>query len=288
MKKVLITGSGSYIGTSVEKWLERVPGAYQIKTVDMKEESWREQSFAGYDTVFHVAGIAHVSADPKKKELYFKVNKELAIETAEKAKKDGVKQFIFMSSLIVYGNSGKVGRKRMISYNTKEAPVDFYGESKLQAEQGMLPLADNNFHVAVIRPPMIYGRGSKGNYPRLSKLARKLPFFPRIQNCRSMLYIDNLCEFIRLVIDHESGGIFFPQNREYVSTSEMVKAIAECHNKKMHLTVFFNPFLYACAGFVGTVNKVFGNMAYEKEMSDDWDFAYCVADFKESVKQTEE
>lgn len=287
MKKILITGSGSYIGTNVERWLSRFTGDYQVDTVDMKAASWKEKSFAGYEVVFHVAGIAHVSADPKLKELYFSVNRDLVIETAKKAKQDGVRQFIFMSSLIVYGNSGKIGKQRMISAKTKETPADFYGESKLQAEQGILPLADSDFKVAVIRPPMIYGKDSKGNYRRLSHLAQKLPFFPGIQNCRSMLYIDNLCEFIRLLIEEGQGGIFFPQNKEYVSTSEMVKVIAACHGRKLHLTKLFNPAIYICAGFAGTVNKVFGNLAYEKEMSDYWEYRYCVVDFEESIRQTE-
>lgn len=287
MKRILITGSHSYIGTNVEKWLNRFESNYQVDTVDMKAASWKEKSFAGYDVVFHVAGIAHVSADPKLKELYFAVNRDLVIETAQKAKQDGVRQFIFMSSLIVYGNSGRIGTKKMISAQTKEAPADFYGESKLQAEKGILPLADSNFKVAVIRPPMIYGKDSKGNYRRLSRLAQKLPVFPDIENCRSMLYIDNLCEFIRLLIEEEQGGIFFPQNKEYVSTSEMVKVIAACHGRKMHLVKLFNPAVYVCARAVGMINKVFGNLAYEREMSDYWDYQYCVVDFEESIRQTE-
>ena len=287
MKKILITGAGSYIGTSVERWLSGFKGMYSVDTLDMRREDWKEHSFAGYDAVFHVAGIAHVSADPEKKDLYFKVNRDLAVETAKKAKADGAGQFIFMSSIIVYGNSARVGKEKWISPETETAPADFYGQSKLEAEQGMLPLADGSFHVVVIRPPMIYGKDSKGNYRKLSKLAGKTPLFPDIKNCRSMLYIENLCEFVRLLIEHESGGIFYPQNAEYVTTSEMVREIARVHHKKMHLTRLFNPAVYVCSFFFGMVNKVFGNMAYEKAMSAYWDYAYCVADFAESIKRTE-
>lgn len=287
MKKILITGADSYIGTSVEKWLQNSQGEYQIDTVDMKGDGWKTRSFSGYDAVFHVAGIAHVSADLKMEALYFAVNRDLAIATAKKAREDGVKQFIFMSSIIVYGNSAKVGKEKWISEKTEAAPADFYGQSKLQAEQGLLPLESDDFKVAVIRPPMIYGKGSKGNYRRLSGLARKTPLFPNIKNHRSMLYIDNLCEFVRLLIEHEGSGIFYPQNREYVTTSEMVKTIALCHNKKLHLTKLFNPAIYVCSRFAGIVNKVFGNMAYEKEMSEYWGYQYCVVDFEESIKRTE-
>lgn len=287
MKKILITGADSYIGCSVENWLSRFPEEFAVDTVDMKNKSWKSKSFAGYDTVFHVAGIAHVSADPKLKELYFSINRDLAVETAKKAKKDGVKQFIFMSSIIVYGNSARIGKERWISLKTKESPADFYGQSKLEAERGLKPLSDDNFRVAIIRPPMIYGKGSKGNYPRLSALARKVPVFPDIQNHRSMLHIDNLCEFVRLLIEYRCGGTFYPQNREYVTTSKMVKSIAAFHHKKLRLTRLFNPVLMLSGRFVGIVNKVFGSMAYEKEMSNYWDNQYCVVDFAESIKRTE-
>ena len=288
MKRILITGANSYIGCSVENWLRKHENEYEVDTVDMKDPGWKKHSFSGYDTVFHVAGIAHVSADPKLKDLYFEVNRDLAVLTAQKAKAEGVSQFIFMSSIIVYGNSAGIGKEKWITAETKENPADFYGQSKLEAEQGMLPLADETFHVAVIRPPMIYGKGSKGNYVRLSGLAKKIPFFPNIKNIRSMLFIDNLCEFVRLLTDSGEGGIFYPQNQEYVSTGEMVKEIAACHHKKMHLTGIFNPVLRLGSKCVGMINKVFGNLAYDRKMSDYWDFAYCVADFKESVRRTEE
>lgn len=287
MKKILITGKESYIGTNVESWLLRTSGMYQVDTIDMKDDNWKTVSFSEYDVVFHVAGIAHVSADPKMEKLYFAVNRDLTIETAKKARAEGVKQFIFMSSIIVYGNSARVGKEKKISFDTKEQPADFYGQSKLEAERGILPLESESFKVAVIRPPMIYGKGSKGNYRRLSALARKVPIFPDIKNCRSMLHIDNLCEFVKLLIEHESSGIFYPQNREYVTTGEMVKAIALCHNKKLHLTGIFNPAIRVCGRFAGIINKVFGSMAYEKEMSEYWGYQYCVVDFEESIRRTE-
>lgn len=170
-----------------------------------------EGFLAGYDVVFHVAGIAHVSSDPKMEDLYYKVNRDLTIETAKKAKAEGVKQFIFMSSIIVYGDSSS--SKRVIDANTVPAPSNFYGNSKLQAEQGIKDLEADNFKIVVLRPPMIYGKGSKGNYPRLANISTKLPVFPDIDNERSMLHIDNLCEFIKVMIDYEEAGLFFPRTR---------------------------------------------------------------------------
>ena len=182
MKYVLITGAGSYIGQSFEQWaLHRYPEEFQIDTIDMIDENWQEKSFARYDIVFHVAGIAHadtgkVSED--RKALYYKINRDLAVETARKAKRDGVKQFVFMSSMIIYGKSIAPGKRKVITRDTKPCPENFYGDSKWQAEQAVRELSRDGFHVAVLRPPMIYGKGCKGNYPVLARMARNLRVFP--------------------------------------------------------------------------------------------------------------
>ena len=175
MKKILITGKNSYIGTSLEEWLLKNPGNYQVDAIDTKESKWQEMDFSFYDVVFHVAGIAHVSADPKMRELYYKVNRDLTIEVAKKAKAEGVKQFIFMSSIIVYGDGAN--SESIITRSTVAMPSNFYGDSKLQAEEGIRPLESASFKIVILRPPMVYGKGSKGNYPKLAKLAQKTPFF---------------------------------------------------------------------------------------------------------------
>jgi nucleoside-diphosphate-sugar epimerase len=284
MKKILITGKNSYVGMSLEKWLENYPDGYLIDSISLRDDSWKGKDFSGYDVVFHVAGIAHVSSDPKMEEMYYKVNRDLTIETAKKAKTEGVKQFIFMSSIIVYGDSSS--DTRVIDRNTVPTPSNFYGNSKLQAEEGIKPLESDNYKVVVIRPPMIYGKGSKGNYPKLAKVAQKLPIFPDIENQRSMLHIDNLCEFIRLMIDNEESGIFFPQNSKYVKTSEMVKLIAEAHVKKVKLIKLFNPVLKMLGLKLGIVNKVFGNLVYEMKMSD-YKENYRIRNLQESIMATE-
>jgi len=286
MKKILITGANSYIGISLEKWLAKWADKYFVDTVDMIDGSWKENDFAKYDVVFHVAGIAHVSSDPKMEDLYYKVNRDLTIDTATKAKSSGVKQFIFMSSIIVYGNSSDINKKMVITKNTVPKPSNFYGNSKLQAEEGIESLKSDDFKIAVLRPPMIYGKGSKGNYPKLASYAQKLPIFPNVHNERSMLHIDNLCEFIRLMIDNEESGVFFPQNSEYVKTAELVKLIAEAHGKKIILTKLFNPLLKLMGFFVGMVNKAFGNLVYEKSLSD-YKENYRIRDLQQSIIATE-
>lgn len=284
MKKILITGKNSYIGTSLENWLMREPDKYKIDTIDMTEGSWKAKDFSAYDVVFHVAGIAHVSSDPKMEDIYYKVNRDLTIETAEKAKAEGVKQLIFMSSIIVYGDSSS--SKRVIDGNTIPTPSSFYGNSKLQAEEGIKRLESDNFKIVVLRPPMIYGKGSKGNYPRLANMAKKIQVFPDVDNERSMLHIDNLCEFIKAMIDHEERGLYFPQNKEYVKTSELVKAIAEVHGKKIWMTSGMNWLIRMMFG-IRLVNKVFGNLVYEKSMSEYDKANYRIRDFRESIELTE-
>lgn len=290
MKHILITGANSYVGTSFEKYINaNFPDAYKIETLDMLDEHWQKKDFSKYDTVFHVAGIAHAdvgNVSENEKALYYKVNTELTIETAKKAKRDGAKQFIFMSSSIVYGDSAPIGKTKTITRDTPTAPSNFYGDSKLRAENGILPLQSDNFNVVVLRAPMIYGKGSKGNYPILSKFARKLPIFPYVKNIRSMLYIENLCEFIRLMIENSEHGIFHPQNAEYSNTSEIVKMIANAYGQKNVTVKGFSWALKLLGYFTGLINKAFGSLSYDMRLSD-YKENYRVCSLKESIERTE-
>ena len=271
MKRILITGANSYIGTSFERYIkEHYPEQYRIDTVDMIDGGWRKKSFSGYDSVFHVAGIAHSDSgkiSAEKEKLYYSVNTDLTIETAKKAKADGAGQFIFMSSAIVYGESAPIGKDKLITKDTPVSPANCYGDSKVQAENGIRPLNDETFKVVILRPPMIYGKGSKGNYPLLAKLALKTPIFPNVKNERSMLYIENLCEFVRLMIENSESGTFWPQNAEYSNTSELVKMIAEVHGKRVRLVKGFGWALKLLSHVTPIVNKAFGSLRYETGMS---------------------
>ncbi|MEK4994795.1 NAD-dependent epimerase/dehydratase family protein [Paenibacillus sp. FSL H7-0918] len=285
-RKVLITGKGSYVGTNFIKWLEQWPDQHEVVELSVRGTEWKEHDFSIYDVVLHVAGIAHVSTDPSMEQQYYKVNRDLAIEVAEKAKKEHVKQFIFTSSIIVYGDSSHINKKRIIDKNTKPQPSNFYGNSKLQAEEGISLLESDDFKVVIIRPPMIYGKGSKGNYLKLAKISRISPIFPNVDNQRSMLHIDNLCEFIRLMIENKEKGLFFPQNDEYVNTSEMVKIIAETNGKKIKLVKGFNPFLFLLRRYVKVLNKIFGNLVYEQSISE-YKVNYRKKNLRESIMATE-
>ena len=290
MKKILITGANSYIGTSFEKYLkEDYPDNYQVDTIDLRDIDWRKKSFEGYDTVYHVAGIAHSDSgkiSTEKERLYRSINTDLTVETAKKAKQDGVRQFIFMSSAIVYGESARIGKKKHIETGTSASPANCYGDSKLKAEIGLFELQDESFKVCVLRPPMIYGKNSKGNFPQLEKFAKKLKFFPYVKNERSMLYVGNLVEFVRLMIDNEEQGIFWPQNAEYSNTSELVKMIAEANGRKIHLLKGFGWLLKIMGLFIGKINKAFGNLSYDQSLSE-YKTDYRKYSLLESIKETE-
>jgi len=276
MKRILITGKNSYIGASLIKWLENKEEDFYIEELDVKGEKWKEYDFSPFDTVFHVAGIAHRKENES---LYFEVNRDLAFETAKKAKKDDVNQFIFLSSMSVYGMETGI-----IDIDTIPHPESAYGKSKLEAEQLINTLKDENFIVSIIRPPMVYGKGCKGNYPKLSKLAQFTPIFPDVNNERSMIYIDNLTEFIYFILINNDLGVFHPQNEEYVNTSEIVRLIATFHNKNIILTPFFNPIIKILD--LKFFKKIFGNLKYDKELSY-FKENYQIVNNKQSIALTE-
>lgn len=266
MKRVLVTGAHSYIGTSLERYLAQWPDEYHVDTMDMVDGSWRDKSFTGYDSVFHVAGIVHIKTkklSQSQRNCYWKVNAELPVEVAEFSKSSGVNQFIFLSSMSVYGEHGSLKHPVVITPETLPNPKDIYGRSKLSAEEGLLLLAGDAFKVCIMRPPMVYGPGCKGNYPLLEKAALRLPIFPDIMNERSMLQINILCDTVKQAIDAESSGIHYPQNPEYACTSQMAKEIALAHGKTIRLTRAFNSLLRLLSGRVSLVDKVFGNLVYE-------------------------
>lgn len=288
-KRVLITGAHSYVGTSVERWLAKWSKQYCIDTLDMHSDAWQNHDFSKYDVIFHVAGIAHADVghvSEAEQRRYYQVNTELAVQTAQKAKEAGVQQFIFMSSMIVYSGC----KEKIITKETEPKPLNFYGDSKWQADQRIRALSDEQFKVVVLRPPMIYGKGSKGNYPQLAKLATKLPVFPIVRNQRSMLYIENLAQFVKLMIDNVESGIFFPQNAEYTNTSEMVRMIAEAKGHSIVMLSGMNwivKLMMKLPGRIGGLaEKAFGDLVYDMRMSE-YQENYRVCDLGESVKRTE-
>lgn len=271
------------MGESVRKYILSTSSVFQIDAVDTMNDAWKKADFTQYDVVYHVAGIAHVNADPKMEPLYYKVNRDLTIEVAKTAKAAGVKQFIFMSSQIVFHESKSL-ESEILTLETKENPNGFYGDSKLQAEKGLHELDCDTFKVCILRPPMIYGTNSKGNFPRLVKLAQKTPIFPAWHNNRSMLYIDNLAEFVKQAILRELRGTFYPQNRELADTVEIFRFFAKAHGHKVWITRLLNPFVWLGSFILQPINKMFATYYYDPSMSK-MDFDYQLVSFEESLKR---
>lgn len=289
MKRILITGTSGYIGQHVRQWLEQYPGAYQVEMLSLRSDDWRNHSFRGYDAIVHAAGIVHqpkTKDDCSQAELYDRVNHRLTVEAAEKAKREGAGQFLFLSSESVYGLQAPLGKLVTITRDTPIHPADNYGISKAKAEEGLCALRDASFKVVILRPPMIYGRGCKGNYQTLSKLTKLLPVFPMIENQRSMLYIDNLCEFIRLLVEDGADGLFCPQNEQYVSTSDMVKRIAHANGQSILMVPGFDWALKLLRPVTDMVDKAFGSLCYDRGLSD-YSENYCVKSFDQSILETE-
>ena len=289
MKRILITGAGSYIGLHMKAWLEQWPEDYQAELLSLRLDSWREKSFQGFDAILHAAGIVHQPKskdDPAQAELYDRVNHRLTVEVAKKAKEEGVGQFLFLSSESVYGLRAPLGKVITITRDTPICPVDNYGISKAKAEEALTVLRSDSFKVVILRPPMIYGKGCKGNYQTLAKMAKKLPVFPLVENQRSMLYIDNLCEFIRLLAADGADGLYCPQNAEYVSTADMVNRIAHVSGRGILMVRGFGWALKLLSPITGMVDKAFGSLCYDRALSD-YPKDYCVKSFDQSILETE-
>jgi UDP-glucose 4-epimerase len=279
LKRVLITGKNSYVGTNVEKWLMREPDKYYVESISVRDESWKDFNFSKFDVVFHTAGIAHIKETKKNRDLYFKVNRDLAFEVAKKAKYSGVKHFVFMSTMSVYGEI-----EGFISVSNKANPTTSYGKSKFEAENLLILLNDDRFKVSILRPPMIYGKDSPGNYKRLSIIVSYILLFPKTNNKRSILFILNFSEFVKKLIISEKNGLYFPQNKEYIKTHELVYEISKYRKKKILITNIFDPLIKRIK--IKLTKKIFSDLYYDQNMSmHEWDYNFI--DFEKSIEITE-
>lgn len=281
-KKVLITGAKSYVGTNVETWLMKEPDKFYVETLDMKDPNWKDFDFSKFDVVFHVAGIAHVSSKKNMDSLYYKVNRDLAVEAAKHSRKNGINQFIFMSSMIIYGKENSFGNKEHIDIK-KYDPTNAYGKSKLEADLKIQELSNDNFQVSIIRTPVIFGPNCKGNFPRLQSLSKKLLIIPNLNNQRSMIYIDNFSEFVKRLIEKKAHGVFYPQNSEFLSTSQILMQTRSALGKKTLSTKMFNPIIILLTKCSSFFRKIYGNKTYDLRQSNITFNDYNIVGNKESI-----
>ena len=258
MTRVLVVGPHSYIGGRFRQYLSNFPGQYQTDAASVRTDAWRAGDFSQYDCILYAAGIVHRREKPEDAMIYDRVNHVLAVAVAEKAKAEGVKRFIYLSSASVYGLTEGVIRR-----NTPPNPKGLYGKSKLRAEQALRELSDLGFEVIIIRPPMVYGPDCPGNYRGLIKLAKVVPFFADYSNRRSVISIDRLSSFLRKMAEEGKSGIYFPQDSEYSCTCQMIRQIALAHGRKLPLFRFLNPFIQLMK-MTPSGRKAFGTLIYEE------------------------
>lgn len=279
LKKILITGRNSYIANHFNDFIS--DDYYSVNLMSVHDDDWKSTSFKQYDTVIHTAALVHESIKNATTEQFDKANYQLTLALAEKAKKEGVKHFIFLSTMSVYGlNTGHITASTSLNPNTP------YGQSKAKAEDALNTLSSEEFIVTIIRPPMVYGPNCKGNFKTLYKIANIAPIFPKVNNKRSAIFIDNLSAFIKVVIDNKIEGTLFPQNSEYLNTSEAVSLLAQASSNKVYISKL--------AGFginllkpSPIIQKAFGSLTYDPNLpGGPNDLEYNIVSLQESVKQS--
>lgn len=259
MKNVLIVGENSYIGNHLEEIL-KINDSVNVKKISFRNNNWKKISYENFDTVVHLAAVVHNrNAD---NDLLNKVNTHDAIEIAKLSKSKGIKHFIFLSTMGVYSQ-----KESEIKISTKVSPSNKYATSKLNAERELQLMSSDKFNVSIVRPPIVYGKNAPGNFLSFEKMALLLPIFPKYNNRRSMIYIKNLAEFLRLLIINGENGIYYPQNNEYINTFEMFKIISKLNGKKLISLPFMSKLLEIFSQNNSTFNKVFGDFYYSKDLN---------------------
>ncbi|MDJ0332965.1 NAD-dependent epimerase/dehydratase family protein [Planococcus sp. S3-L1] len=285
--RVLVTGENSYAGRQFEKRIVDLEMDWEVDFLSVRNDGWKMKDFSSYDAIYHVAAIVHQKEKSENESLYYKVNRDLTFDLAEKAKLEGVKSFVFLSTIAVYGLIGRIGEDTIISKETKENPTSYYGKSKLEAEQKINVLQSDDFHVSILRIPMIYGYGCPGNYSALSKLSKKVPLFPKINNKRSLIFVDHLSDLVNHLIMNRTSGLFLVKNPNDINTLEMVNEIAKSNDKKIVNSNLLSFFVKLFGNQFGVTRKMFGSIIYKNEDCKIDGFQYTNLSFEESIARAE-
>lgn len=258
MKRILITGKNGYIGTNLAAFLSRQPSLYAVESISLRDRAPDAYDFHGADAIVHLAAIVHRKETQRNRALYDAVNRDLAIALAEKAKREGVKQFVFMSTMSVYGMD-----EGTVTKDTLPDPKTAYGRSKLEAERAIAALAEEDFTVTVLRAPVVFGPGAKGNPARLERLAKHLPFCPTYENRRTAVSIETLCGAIESALRTPRSCILFPQEPAPVSTCTLLERIQREQGKPVRKTKLLNPLIRMLRACTRVGKKAFGDLVYQ-------------------------
>lgn len=287
---ILITGKTSRIGNAFMEYMkDRYPGEMEIEAISLRGEEWKSQDWSAYDAILHAVGVtkadtAGVSNDQE--QHYYAVNRDLADEAAQKAKSDGVKHFVYLSTMMVYGNSAPIGQTFTIDKDTQPDPQSVYGKSKLAGEVATQEtLKDSSTILTIIREPVVYGEHIDGELQKLLQLSRKLGIFPRIESSKSYIYEGNLCECFRQVLLNKISGILCPQNKEQPTTTDLYVTMRAIQGKGCMTPKHLKDFLKALSHITGYVNVVYNDMKYTQETSVIEGIEYQVFTLEESLQR---
>lgn len=282
MKKILVTGNNDFISSSFEKWMLKHSQYYGVSTLNVCENSWNELDFSEYDTVLHVAEVDRTSNKKNMTDLFFEVNRDLAIKIAYKAKEEGVGHFILMSTSLLYDREFEWNDQSYINTDTIK-PKNSYAQSKYEADVVIQSLSDNSFITSIIRPPMIYGSNCIGILSSIKRVARKVALYPKKDNMISAIYIDNLCEFIRLLIESQLAGVFHPQNSEYWITNKVIRDVRKYFGKKTHQLHILNPIVRFLSLFIPSLYELYTSNMYPISISQTFNGQYIVVSYEDSI-----
>ena len=256
--------------------------------MDVLTEDWKNYDYSPFDAIVHVAGIVH-RPDCKDWELYKRVNTDMPVKIATMAKEQGVKQYIYFSTMGVYQANKKLGAS-VVDATTPllSNSSSFYGMSKLMAEEALTKLQEEGFSVAFVRPPSVYGKGCKGGYiTGFKKIAQMLPVIPRAYEnaCQSFIYIDNLSECVRLIVENHLGGVFCPQDDEIPNANRLLEVICKGIGKTYRSSRLLGICLQLLS-FIPLVKKAYGGIEYSRTLSDTDGLDYVVVSFEEGMRRT--
>jgi UDP-glucose 4-epimerase len=265
--KILITGETGYVGNHAKEYLENTTN-YVVKKVSLRRNNWMDMDFSEYDSIVHC--VAVIPKNNIEDSVFFSVNHELSEKLAKKAKSDGVKQFIYLSSMAVYGMKPSTKKGEGLIYSdTPCNPDSVYGKSKYQGEQAVVSLADDNFKVAIVRSPSIYGKRSTNYFNQYYYIISKLFIQPyAFTKCkRSAIYIENLCELFRLLIKNSNHGIFCPADNPTLSTVEYIKFLQNSKGNNFYSSRLFGLALKLVCSRMPIIYSMWGSIAYDDSLT---------------------
>lgn len=283
--KVLIVGKNSYIAQRTGTWFAKKPVPAEVEFISVRDDSWRQKNLTGFDAVIYTAAIVH-RRDAVPEEIYDAVNAQQPFAFAQTAKAAGVKQFVFLSTMGVYGQDKRLPAGNIVDENTPLKPFPGYGSSKLKGERLLQSLQDESFHVSIIRPANVYGRGCKGGYiSGFAKITAKLPVLPRAfeGSRQGMLFVDNLAELCWLAVNADCSGVYPAQDRTPVSAYDIMRAMADCVCPRKK-AIRGEAALKLVQGNA-LVNKLFGGVSYAEDYAKCPLGDYQLVEFRDAIKE---